>query len=260
MEKERKYFQKVSRNLTCYLISFISYNDFKELMLVNHTFVESIRFYIKNTIEKNKKLFQFYKKHIFLFNRDCSILLKRSIFPYIKDSIGLKKLLANRSAVLKNFLAEVEQLILTDSSLYGFNEYEKIFFDSLRKDVLIYLAKVVVRSFKNLGVFEVYLDKSEIGALGAEFVGIVIKFSKEIYYLDLSFSKLDDSELRDILNIVEMIDRRFKLNLKGVELKLPLLKIITNIKKNDLTKEIFITENRLLNVSKSTRPKYIKYK
>jgi hypothetical protein len=256
MEQDRKFFQKLSKNLSTYLISFINYHDFKELMLVNNTFVENIRWYIKHEIDKNKNLFHFYKKHIFLFNQGCSLLLKRDIIPHIKDNIGLKHLLATRSEILRNFLSQVERLILTDSNLNITSEYEGIFLENLRKDIFVYLAKMMVRNFERLGIYALYLDKSEIGMDGVEIIALVIKFSKELNYVDFSFSKLDVGEVKHILAVMEDIDGYFSLNFEGVELSLPVLKIIAGIKKKDLMKEIYIGGNKLVNVSKATKPKY----
>jgi hypothetical protein len=48
MEKDKKkFFEKLNKNVTSYLISFISYSEFKDLMLISHNFVDNIRHYIK---------------------------------------------------------------------------------------------------------------------------------------------------------------------------------------------------------------------
>jgi hypothetical protein len=254
---QKSFFQKISKNLTCYLISFISYQELKELMLINNNFIEIIRYYIKYEIDKNKKLFQFYKKHIFLFNNNCSHI-QRVILPYVKDVKGLKRLLEKKSVIIKTFLADVDTIILNDPYIYNGNQYDKLFFDALRNDLLTYLAKIIEHNLGLTNVKELYLNGLDIGSEGAELIALIVKHYKGLSYLDISRSKLCETDIRLLLDAMASVDNFFSINLEGIALNLPLLKLISNIKNNDFTKEIYIDRNSkdALNISKQTRPKH----
>jgi hypothetical protein len=256
---QKTYFQKISKNLTCYLISFISYQELKELMLINNNFIEIIRYYIKYEIDRNKKLFEFYKKHIFLFNKNCSHILKRAILPLVKDAPGLKRLLDKKSIIIKTFLADVDTLILNDPNIYNGSQYDKLFFDALWKDLLTYLAKIIVNNLSLTNVKELYINEIDIGSEGTELIALIVKHHKALSYLDISRSKLCETDIRLLLDAVASTDDYFSINLEGIPLTLPLLKLITNIKNTDITKEIFIDQNSkaALNISKQTRPKHV---
>jgi hypothetical protein len=257
---KKRFFQKISKNLFCYVIEFINFHEYKELMLVSSRFVEVVRYFIQNEIDKNKKLFQFYKKHIFLFNSEISNLIQKVILPHVKDNLGLRDLVKNKSLCVKNFLRDIEKIILGDTNIYNSNRYEKIFFENLRKDFITYIARRTVKNFNK--IFELNFKKLEIGQEGAELISKIIRFSKEINYLDLSNSKITPEEMKVILGPIEKINGYFSLNLEGIELDLNVLKIITKIKNEDYQKEIYLSDvnKKTINASKVTRPKYIKFK
>jgi hypothetical protein len=152
----------------------------------------------------------------------------------------------------------VQDLILLDKNIYANDQYDHLFFETLRKDLIVYMAKTINHHLKRNEVYELDLTGSTIGREGSEILALLMKFNPSIGYIDLSGSKFEDGELKVILASVQNNANYFSMNLQGVHLSLPILKVITNITKNDNTKEIQICEVNFqkLNISKVTRPKY----
>jgi hypothetical protein len=48
----KKGFSKLNKDVFGYLLSFNSYGDFPKYMIINRSFVENIRFFIKNKVLK----------------------------------------------------------------------------------------------------------------------------------------------------------------------------------------------------------------
>jgi hypothetical protein len=195
---------------------------------------------------------EFYKKHIFLFNKACNLLFQKTICPLVKNEHGLLSLFANESLIIKVFMYNIEEEALKDiesftikNSSYKLNMNECCL--KLRKHVVEYISKLISHYFDLNNTTEIYLRDSRPGKEGCDVISLLLKHNKNIELIDLSGSIIAEEDLKVVLESVENIcDDYFTLYLEGVNLSLSSLKYIRVLKARDVKKEIYIGNAEIL--------------
>ncbi len=212
----------------------------------------------------DKRLMNIYKKHIFLFNPKLKYLLETNILKIIKTNY--KKLFADESLVIKKFLSILEEEMhglsdmnntLSNESANSKNSISSISSiisnnNNNNKNVLLFIAKTLNQHLISKQHDELHLYESNIGDEGTFIVNYILKKNYNIGYVDFSYSKFEESNLRSILNVVELIDDFFTINLEGIDMSLKLLKLIKHMKAECNKLEVIVGENKLSNKSKAS--------
>ena len=201
---------------------------------------------IKLYLKSKENDLVFYKKCFMILNSNCHKYYMDNIYPFLLNADTVYEFLNYNNEKTFNdlfnySLNELNKLINTNEIKINQNNFESTF----KQSIIRFLVSIILINFKEEDYDSLDFNKLEPYEEAKEMILLIVRLMKNLNYLDLSYSIInDDKFLFKLIDKIESKDK-FTLNLEGINLNSDLVKKIKVI--TDKNINIIVTINKKYN-------------
>ena len=217
------------------------------LRSLSKKFNEAIQ--IKLYMKSKENDLVFYKKCFVILNSNCHNYYLNNIYPFLLNAESVYEFFNyNNEKTFKDLfnysLNELKSIInLNEIKIEGNKEIN--FDKTFKQSIMRFLVSIILKNFEEEEYDSLDFSKLNPYQEAKEMILLLIRLMKNLNYLDLSYSIInDDNFLNKLLDKVQKKDK-FLLLLEGIDINKNLVKKIKNI--NDTNLEIKIKINNIYN-------------
>jgi len=214
---------------------------------ISKKFNEAIQ--IKLYMKSKENDLVFYKKCFVILNSNCHNYYLNNIYPFLLNAESVYEFFNyNNEKTFKDLfnysLNELKSIInLNEIKIEGNKEIN--FDKTFKQSIMRFLVSIILKNFEEEEYDSLDFSKLNPYQEAKEMILLLIRLMKNLNYLDLSYSIInDDNFLNKLLDKVQKKDK-FLLLLEGIDINKNLVKKIKNI--NDTNLEIKIKINNIYN-------------